>query len=173
MLCLLSTEESYELLSTKLFNGDTCPKELSVISRFIASGCKGLPLAVFVIAGTLKKTVPKKHSWEQVAKSLIRSHSTQQRLLDILAVPHICSLLYFRKSVIVMDYAGREDPNELVESGALSPRSRNSLSEQVFRNLLSVSRYNLSELVMFGNRFVAVGTRTSLRRHLNYGSILK
>ncbi|KAL3514008.1 hypothetical protein ACH5RR_026725 [Cinchona calisaya] len=49
-LRLLSTEERYELLSTKLFNGDTCPKELSVISRFIASSCKGLPLAVVVIA---------------------------------------------------------------------------------------------------------------------------
>ncbi|KAL3514011.1 hypothetical protein ACH5RR_026728 [Cinchona calisaya] len=54
-------------------------------------------------------------------------------------VPHICSLLYFRKSIIDMDYAGGEDPDELVESGALSPRSRNYLSEQVFRNLLSVS----------------------------------
>ncbi|KAL3514007.1 hypothetical protein ACH5RR_026724 [Cinchona calisaya] len=87
-------------------------------------------------------------------------------------VQHICSLLYFRKLVIDMNYVGREYPFEL-ESSALVRCSRNYLSEQDFRNLLSVNRYNLSENVMFRNRLVVLGTRTSLRRRLNYGSFLK
>ncbi|CDP01146.1 unnamed protein product [Coffea canephora] len=87
-LRLLSNEESYELLSMKLFNGDPCPKELSSISCRIASCCKGLPLALVLIAGTLKSTKRKKDSWKHVAKTLFRSLSIQEQILEILEVSY-------------------------------------------------------------------------------------
>ncbi|XP_027091926.2 late blight resistance protein R1-A-like [Coffea arabica] len=87
-LRLLSDEESYELLSMKLFNGDPCPKELSSISCRIASCCKGLPLALVLIAGTLKRTKRKKDSGKHVAKTLFRSLSIQEQILEILEVSY-------------------------------------------------------------------------------------
>ncbi|KAL3514017.1 hypothetical protein ACH5RR_026734 [Cinchona calisaya] len=157
-LHLLSSEESYELLSLKLFNGDACPKELSVISRRIASNCKGLPLSLVLIAGTLKKTKKKKGSWEQERQSLMREEisggiavlysglklhklnslhiSSTNKVLHIWPriLPCMSSSLYFH-----------EDPPELVEFSNFVPRIRNYVSEQEFRNLLSISRYDLSE----------------------------
>ncbi|XP_027094974.1 putative late blight resistance protein homolog R1B-16 [Coffea arabica] len=85
---LLSNEESYELLSMKLFNGDPCHKELSSISCRIASCCKGLPLALVLIAGTPKRTKRKKDSWKHVAKTLFRSLSIQEQILEILEVSY-------------------------------------------------------------------------------------
>ncbi|XP_027088472.1 putative late blight resistance protein homolog R1A-3 [Coffea arabica] len=83
-LHLLSNEESCELLWLKLFNGETCPRELSSISKRIACSCKGLPLAVVLIAGALNRTKKEKDSWEKVAKTFIRSQSIQERIWDIL-----------------------------------------------------------------------------------------
>ncbi|KAL3534514.1 hypothetical protein ACH5RR_002975, partial [Cinchona calisaya] len=70
-LRLLSPEESCELLWLRLFNGETCPPELSTISKRIARNCKGLPLAVILIAGILKKTEEKEDCWEHVSNKLI------------------------------------------------------------------------------------------------------
>ncbi|KAL3504648.1 hypothetical protein ACH5RR_034489 [Cinchona calisaya] len=70
-LRMLSPEESCELLWLRLFNGETCPQELSTISKRIARNCKGLPLAVILIAGILKKTERKKDCWEYVSKKLV------------------------------------------------------------------------------------------------------
>ncbi|XP_027151899.1 putative late blight resistance protein homolog R1B-14 [Coffea eugenioides] len=83
-LRLLSSEESCELLWLKLFNGETCPRELSSISKRIACSCKGLPLAVVLIAGALNRTKKEKKSWEKVARTFIRSRSIQEQIWDIL-----------------------------------------------------------------------------------------
>ncbi|CDP04880.1 unnamed protein product [Coffea canephora] len=83
-LRLLSREESCELLWLKLFNGETCPRELSRISKRIACSCKGLPLAVVLIAGALNRTKKEKDSWEKVARTFIRSQSIQEQIWDIL-----------------------------------------------------------------------------------------
>ncbi|KAL3504664.1 hypothetical protein ACH5RR_034505 [Cinchona calisaya] len=69
-LRLLSPEESCELLWLRLFDGETCPPELSTISKCIARNCKGLPLAVILIAGILKKTERKEDCWEHVSNKL-------------------------------------------------------------------------------------------------------
>ncbi|KAL3504653.1 hypothetical protein ACH5RR_034494 [Cinchona calisaya] len=69
-LRILSPEESCELFWLRLFNGETCPPELSTISKRIARNCKGLPLAVILMAGILKMTERKEDCWEQISNKL-------------------------------------------------------------------------------------------------------
>ncbi|KAL3504544.1 hypothetical protein ACH5RR_034385 [Cinchona calisaya] len=68
-LRLLSPEESCKLLWLKVFDGETCPPKLSTISKLIARNCKGLPLAVVLMAGTLKRTERKEDCWEHVSNT--------------------------------------------------------------------------------------------------------
>ncbi|KAL3534500.1 hypothetical protein ACH5RR_002961 [Cinchona calisaya] len=70
-LRLLSPEESCELLWLRLFNGETCPPELSTISKSIARNCKGLLLAVILVAGILKRSKRKEDCWEHVSNKLV------------------------------------------------------------------------------------------------------
>ncbi|KAL3514016.1 hypothetical protein ACH5RR_026733 [Cinchona calisaya] len=87
-LPLLSVKESCELLWLKVFNEETCPQELSTISKRVAINCKGLPLAVVLIAGILKMTERNKDSWEQVAKTLISPRNIQEKISEILEVSY-------------------------------------------------------------------------------------
>ncbi|CAI9118777.1 OLC1v1020387C1 [Oldenlandia corymbosa var. corymbosa] len=52
---LLTLEESWNLFNEKLFHGCSCLKELLEIGRLIIRKCKGLPLAIVVMAGLLEK----------------------------------------------------------------------------------------------------------------------
>ncbi|KAL3504665.1 hypothetical protein ACH5RR_034506 [Cinchona calisaya] len=83
-LRLLSQEESCKLLWLKLFDKETCPPELSTISKFIAMNCEGLPLAVVLIAGILKGTERKEDCWELVAETSIKSQGTREKYFEIL-----------------------------------------------------------------------------------------
>ncbi|KAL3504613.1 hypothetical protein ACH5RR_034454 [Cinchona calisaya] len=70
-LRLLSLEESCELLWLKLFDGENCPPEFLTISTRIARNCRGLPLAVVLMAGTLKRTERREDCWEYVSDTLM------------------------------------------------------------------------------------------------------
>lgn len=64
----LTDEESWALLQQKLFAKKACPPQLCALGEQIAKSCKGLPLAVVVVAGLLATI--QQHRWEEVAKSL-------------------------------------------------------------------------------------------------------
>ncbi|XP_071914083.1 putative late blight resistance protein homolog R1B-16 [Coffea arabica] len=64
----LTDEESWTLLQRKLFGTEDCPAALSEVGSQIAKLCRGLPLAVVLVAGILATTA--KDRWEEVAKSL-------------------------------------------------------------------------------------------------------
>ncbi|CDP11548.1 unnamed protein product, partial [Coffea canephora] len=64
----LTDEESWTLLQRKLFGTEDCPPALSEVGSQIAKLCKGLPLAVVLVAGILATTAQDR--WEEVAKSL-------------------------------------------------------------------------------------------------------
>ncbi|KAL3504564.1 hypothetical protein ACH5RR_034405 [Cinchona calisaya] len=72
-LRLLSPEESCKLLLFKVFGGEICTPEWLTISERIARNCKGLPLAVVLMAGILKRTERKEDCWEHVSNTLISS----------------------------------------------------------------------------------------------------
>ncbi|PHT25192.1 hypothetical protein BC332_34957 [Capsicum chinense] len=50
-LRFLTNEESWELLSKKVFRKGSCPLELEDIGLQIAKKCYGLPLAIVVVSG--------------------------------------------------------------------------------------------------------------------------
>lgn len=69
-LRMFSEEESWKLLQEKLFKTKSCPMELVEIGEHIARNCKGLPLAVVLIAGILARMDKKVDEWKQVAANL-------------------------------------------------------------------------------------------------------
>nr|XP_027082249.1 putative late blight resistance protein homolog R1B-23 [Coffea arabica] len=66
----ISDLSSWELLQVKLFKQESCPQELFGIGQQIAANCKGLPIAVDLIAGLLGTKDRKKESWKQIANGL-------------------------------------------------------------------------------------------------------
>lgn len=69
-LKFLTDEESWILLEKKAFHKAKCPPELEAHGQSIARKCKGLPLAIVVIAGALIGKGKTTMEWEQVDKSV-------------------------------------------------------------------------------------------------------
>ncbi|KAL2515337.1 Disease resistance RPP8-like protein 3 [Forsythia ovata] len=66
----LDERDSWELFCEKVFGENCCPPELEEIGTKIVQHCKGLPLAIVVIGGSLSKLPRTQHDWRNVAKSL-------------------------------------------------------------------------------------------------------
>ncbi|KAJ0538824.1 putative P-loop containing nucleoside triphosphate hydrolase, leucine-rich repeat domain superfamily [Helianthus annuus] len=70
-LRFLTDDESWELLEKKVFpKGTRCSRELEDLGKQIARKCYGLPLAIVVIAGILKKKDKARSSWEKVEQKV-------------------------------------------------------------------------------------------------------
>ncbi|XP_047974027.1 putative late blight resistance protein homolog R1B-14 [Salvia hispanica] len=70
-LPLLDDHQSWCLLKQKVFPcHKECPSELVKIGKDIAKGCKGLPLAIVVVAAKLSQRKQTQSSWEEVAQNL-------------------------------------------------------------------------------------------------------
>ncbi|KAL7152834.1 hypothetical protein ABFS83_04G124900 [Erythranthe nasuta] len=67
-LNLLDEEQSWDLLSQKIYAEKCCPVELEEIGRSIAKKCRGLPLALAVIGGVLAKS--KTENWKYVEEDV-------------------------------------------------------------------------------------------------------
>ncbi|KAL0318550.1 UNVERIFIED_CONTAM: putative late blight resistance proteinR1A-4 [Sesamum angustifolium] len=71
LMDFLDDEKSWNLLCEKVFGQKGCPyPELEGIGKDIAKGCKGLPLAIVVVAGLLAKSNMTREYWDSVAKNL-------------------------------------------------------------------------------------------------------
>lgn len=86
---LLSTDQSLKLLNIKVFGSECCPPDLEKIGWEIAGKCRGLPLAVIVIAGLLSRMSKTPERWKLVADD-IHSHLSKQsgQCLDLLALSY-------------------------------------------------------------------------------------
>ncbi|KAK7255005.1 hypothetical protein RIF29_28404 [Crotalaria pallida] len=62
----LSEEDSWTLLSKRVFVGENCPPGLEATGMKIATACKGLPLSIVVIAGILRSKEKSERVWEKV-----------------------------------------------------------------------------------------------------------
>ncbi|KAD4982119.1 hypothetical protein R6Q59_001699 [Mikania micrantha] len=60
-------EKSWELLRKKMFHGNDCPEWSIEPGKQIVKNCKGLPLAVAVIAGVLAKDTHSEKFWVDIA----------------------------------------------------------------------------------------------------------
>lgn len=65
-----SEVESRELFYNKLFGNNSCPEELMEIANQIVAKCKGLPLAIVVIAGILVREKNNENYWRQVRENM-------------------------------------------------------------------------------------------------------
>ncbi|KAK6157935.1 hypothetical protein DH2020_005249 [Rehmannia glutinosa] len=66
----LKAADSWELLESKLFPKERCPRELIEIGKRIAVKCQGLPLAIVVVAGILNNMDKTSESWTKIAGSV-------------------------------------------------------------------------------------------------------
>ncbi|KAM7502933.1 hypothetical protein LguiB_001837 [Lonicera macranthoides] len=87
-LRFLTQDESWELLCQKVFHRRHCPQYLMEIGMQITEKCKGLPLAIIVIAGILANEETPTW-WGQVAKS-VSSYivSNPEQCMDTLALSY-------------------------------------------------------------------------------------
>ncbi|KAL8544393.1 hypothetical protein ACS0TY_004799 [Phlomoides rotata] len=67
----MDENQSWYLLKQKMItNGEDCPPELEDIAKDIARSCRGLPLAVVLVAGILSTVDKTQISWEKIAKNV-------------------------------------------------------------------------------------------------------
>ncbi|XP_022841565.1 putative late blight resistance protein homolog R1A-3 [Olea europaea var. sylvestris] len=66
----LTDEGCWDLLQRKVFQQNSCPKNLIFAGKEIAIKCDGLPLAVVVIAAVLANMEKESKLWEDVAKRI-------------------------------------------------------------------------------------------------------
>ncbi|XP_070042431.1 disease resistance protein RPP13-like [Nicotiana tomentosiformis] len=69
-LKFLTENESWELLEKRVFYKEKCPPELELPGKSIAEKCRGLPLAIVVIAGALIGKGKTTREWKLVADSV-------------------------------------------------------------------------------------------------------
>lgn len=88
-LCFLTREESWELLSKKVFRKGSCPLELEDIGLQIAKKCYGLPLAIVVVSGLLLKKEKTRDWWKKVA-NVVSSYVARdpKQCMDALALSY-------------------------------------------------------------------------------------
>ncbi|XP_055809107.1 putative late blight resistance protein homolog R1A-10 [Solanum dulcamara] len=88
MRCL-SVEQSLKLFNLKVFGRETCPLELENATKQIVEKCRGLPLAIVVVAGFCSKISKTESCWEDIAHKtgLIVSRDTEE-CLDLLALSY-------------------------------------------------------------------------------------
>nr|XP_043640332.1 putative late blight resistance protein homolog R1A-10 [Erigeron canadensis]XP_043640333.1 putative late blight resistance protein homolog R1A-10 [Erigeron canadensis] len=88
-LKFLTEDESWKLLSLKVFRRNCCPSELVEFGETIARKCGGLPLAIVVIAGILLKKDKTRDLWKRVAES-VGSYVAKdpKQCMDVLALSY-------------------------------------------------------------------------------------
>ncbi|KAG8380360.1 hypothetical protein BUALT_Bualt06G0007400 [Buddleja alternifolia] len=74
----MDVDQSWNLLRQRVFKDEYCPHELEDIGRIIGRSCRGLPLAIIVIAGILSMVSQTQASWENVAKNVTLSVSSNE-----------------------------------------------------------------------------------------------
>ncbi|XP_047971503.1 putative late blight resistance protein homolog R1B-14 [Salvia hispanica] len=67
---LMDEHVSWSLLKQKVFGSKDCPSESEKIGKDIAKGCKGMPLAIVVVARILSPRDQTQSSWEEVAQNI-------------------------------------------------------------------------------------------------------
>ncbi|KAI3468958.1 hypothetical protein Pfo_025621 [Paulownia fortunei] len=66
----MDEDQSWDLLRQKVFQQEHSPLELEIIGKMIARSCRGLPLAIVVIAGLLSTVSRNQKSWENIAEKV-------------------------------------------------------------------------------------------------------
>ncbi|XP_027119980.2 putative late blight resistance protein homolog R1A-3 [Coffea arabica] len=79
----MNDDEAENLLRTKVFNDNKCPKELLSLEQKILARCKGLPLAIVVTAGILWNHPRDPTWWDDVLHGVVELLGDGQRIIDV------------------------------------------------------------------------------------------
>ncbi|KAL1552171.1 putative late blight resistance protein R1A-10 [Salvia divinorum] len=89
-LGLLDEDQSWSLLKEKVFANQDCPSDLENIGKDIARRCKGLPLAIVVIAGLLSTVTKNPVSWLEIAEMVKSAKTAEQEHIEaILSLSYV------------------------------------------------------------------------------------
>ncbi|XP_057803073.1 putative disease resistance protein At1g50180 [Salvia miltiorrhiza] len=98
-LGLLDADQSWNLLKQKVF----CPSNFEDIGKEIARRCKGLPLAIVVIAGLLSTVSKNPTSWHEIAEKLKSTKTAEQEQIEeILSLSYVELPQYLRPCFLYM-----------------------------------------------------------------------
>ncbi|XP_057767443.1 putative late blight resistance protein homolog R1B-16 [Salvia miltiorrhiza] len=82
---LMAVDQSWRLLKGRVFGNGDCPLEFEEIGQVIAQNCRGLPLAVVVIAGVLSCEA----NWEEIARNVSKFvHTSYEKFIEILSLSY-------------------------------------------------------------------------------------
>ncbi|XP_057770222.1 putative late blight resistance protein homolog R1B-16 [Salvia miltiorrhiza] len=82
---LMAVDQSWRLLKERVFGNGDCPLEFEEIGQVIAQNCRGLPLAVVVIAGVLSCEA----NWEEIARNVSKVvHTNDEKFVEILSLSY-------------------------------------------------------------------------------------
>lgn len=100
---LMNADQSWSLLKQKVFIDDDCPFQLEKIGKEIVRSCKGLPLAIVVIAGLVSTVSRDPASWQEIAKK-VKSAKTaeQEQIEEILSLSYTHLPQYLRPCFMYM-----------------------------------------------------------------------
>ncbi|XP_027351455.1 disease resistance protein RPP13-like [Abrus precatorius] len=87
-LPFLNVEESWHLFSKKVFRGNECPSDLEPLGRSIVETCKGLPLAIVVLAGHASKKEKSVREWTRIKKITWDLTQDKMKVMDILKLSY-------------------------------------------------------------------------------------
>ncbi|XP_055819816.1 putative late blight resistance protein homolog R1A-10 [Solanum dulcamara] len=155
----LDPEESWNLFCQKAFGKNDCPAEFESVGKVVVENCKGLPLMISVVAGSLssKRTL---YKWNEVARSVSSlvnlddyQHCSRVLALSYNYLPsHLkACFLYFgvfkKASEISVENLIRlwmaEGLFELRELGELEKVAANLLHDLIDKSLIVVCKHSL------------------------------
>ncbi|XP_027099140.1 putative late blight resistance protein homolog R1A-3 [Coffea arabica] len=84
VLQFLSQEESWELFESKVFIDESCPQELMELGKEMVAKCRGLPLAIVVLAGVAKQEKSPEW-WMHIVTDIASPTRGKEQFMDILA----------------------------------------------------------------------------------------
>ncbi|KAH6769439.1 hypothetical protein C2S51_014775 [Perilla frutescens var. frutescens] len=81
-MSLMDENQSWSLLKKKVFKDEDCPSELENIGKEITRSCKGLPLAIVVIAGLVSTVSKNPSSWQEIAENVKSAETAEQEQIE-------------------------------------------------------------------------------------------
>ncbi|KAH6827946.1 hypothetical protein C2S53_013414 [Perilla frutescens var. hirtella] len=100
---LMDADQSWDLFKQKVFPDEDCPSELESIGKEISKSCKGLPLAIVVIAGLLSTVSKNPASWQEIAENVKSTETAEQEQIEeILSLSYTHLPQYLRPYFLYM-----------------------------------------------------------------------
>ncbi|XP_047943347.1 putative late blight resistance protein homolog R1B-16 [Salvia hispanica] len=148
---LMDENQSCHLLRKKVFGHQDCPLELERIVEEIARNCRGLPLAVVVVAGMLSAVGENLASWKAIAEDVRSAVTSKGQFENILSLsytnlPHYLRPCFLYMGMFPEDHEIRVSKLILLwvaENFVRCPNGSKSLEEEAKECLEDLIRRNL------------------------------